>query len=167
MEALEVIAKRRSIRKYKSDPVSKELLSRLVDAGRLAPSANNVQPWEFVVVTEREKLRKIAALAEYGKFIADVAACIVVLCRPTKYYVEDGSAATTQILLAATALGLGTCWVAGDKKDYAAQMVVLCGAPADYKLVSLIAVGHAAEVPAPSKRSLNEVLHWEAYQGGT
>jgi nitroreductase len=161
METLETIAKRRSIRKYKSETVSKEILSKLVDAGRLAPTANNEQPWDFVIITERDKLRRIADLAEYGKFIADVPACIVVLCRPAKYYVEDGSAATTQILLAATALGLGTCWVAGDKKSYAGQIVALCGAPVEYKLVSMIAIGHAAEVPSPSKRALGEVLHWE------
>lgn len=164
MEAFETIAKRRSIRKYKPGAVSKENLSKLVDAGRLAPTANNVQPWEFVVVTEKEKLRQIADLAEYGKFIAGVSACIVVLSQPTKYYIEDGSAATTQILLAATAMGLGTCWVAGDKKDYAGRIVALCGAPAEFKLVSLVAVGHAAEVPNPSKRTLDDVLHWEIYR---
>ena len=164
METFETIAKRRSIRKYQPGPVSKEALAKLVDAGRLAPTGNNEQPWEFVVVTEREKLRQIAALAEYGKFIADVAACIVVLCRANRHYIEDGSAATTQILLAATALGLGTCWVAGYNKAYGGQIIALCGAPAEFKLVSLIAVGHAAEVPKPSKRTLDDVLHWESYQ---
>src|SRR5512140_3683168 len=101
METSEAMAKRRRIRKYKPGPVPKETLSKLIDAGRLAPTGNNEQPWEFVVVTEREKLRQIGALAEYGKFIADASACIVVLCQPNRHYVEDGSAATTQILLAA------------------------------------------------------------------
>jgi nitroreductase len=164
MEALEAIAKRRSIRKYKAGDVSKEMLSKLVDAGRLAPTGNNEQPWEFVVITEKEKLRRMADLAEYGKFIRDVPACIVVLCLPSRHYVEDGSAATTQILLAATALGLGACWVAGHGKAYGEQIVALCGAPAEYKLISMIAVGQIAEIPSPSKRSLDEVLHWETFR---
>jgi nitroreductase len=163
MDALEAIRTRRSIRKYKPDAVSKEVLKTLVDAGRLAPTARNEQPWEFVVVTEAERRKRLAALATHGKFIADAPACIVVLCKPSDYYLEDGSAATTQIMLAATALGLGTCWVAGDKKDYAPAVVKAVGAPPKYKLVSLISVGYAAETPAPAKRSVTDVLHWGTF----
>jgi nitroreductase len=163
MDAFEAISKRRSVRKYKPQAVTREQLSQIVNMGRLAPTARNEQPWEFVVVTDRAKLRQLAHLAEHGKFIADAAACIVVLCRPATYYLEDGSAATTQMMVAATALGLASCWVAGDKKAYAAQVVAACGAPAEYKLVALIAIGHAAEVPDPPKRMLAEVLHWESF----
>ncbi len=163
MDAFEAISKRRSVRKYRPGEVTRQQLSQIVNLGRLAPTGRNEQPWEFVVITDRTRLRQLARLADYGKFIADASACIVVLCRPTKYHLEDGSAATTQMLIAATALGLGSCWVAGDKKDYAAQVVSLCGAPAHYKLVSLVAVGHAAEIPAPAKRPLDEVLHWETF----
>ena len=67
------------------------------------------------------------------------------------------------MLLAASALGLGACWVAGDKKPYAAQIVSVCGAPADHKLVSMIAIGYPAEIPSLAKRSLDEVVHWEAF----
>ena len=163
MDALEAIKTRRSVRKYKPDPVSKEVLKTLVDAGRLAPTARNEQPWEFVVVTDAAKRQRLVDLATHGKFIAEAPACIVVLCKPSDYYLEDGSAATTQIMLAATALGLGTCWVAGDKKDYAPAILKAIGAPAKHKLVSLIAVGYAAETPAPGKRRVEQVLHWEAF----
>ncbi len=162
MEALEAIRTRRSVRKYKPDPVSRETLKALVDAGRLAPTARNEQPWEFVVVTDAQRRKRLATIATHGTFIADAPACIVVVCKPSDYYLADGSAATTQILLAATALGLGTCWVAGDGKDYAPAVLKAIGAPAKYKLISLIAVGYAAETPAPAKRGLSEVLHWEA-----
>jgi nitroreductase len=163
MKALEVIKTRRSIRKYKPGPVSVEVLTQLVDAGRLAPTGNNEQPWEFVIVTEPAKLQRIAELADYGKFITEVPACIVVLCKPNRHWIEDGSAATTQILLAATALGLGSCWVAGVNKAYAAEIVALCDAPAELQLVSIISIGHTAKVPNPTKRTLDEVVHWEAY----
>ena len=85
------------------------------------------------------------------------------LSRPAKYYLEDGSAATTQLMLAASALGLSTCWIAGDKKPYASKVVALCGAPSEYKLVSLVALGYGAETPTPSKRPLDEVVHWDKF----
>jgi nitroreductase len=88
---------------------------------------------------------------------------VVVLCRDTKYYLEDGSAATENILLAARAHGLGSCWVAGDKKPYAAEICRLVGAPSGYKLISLIPLGYPAETPRKSKRPLSDVLHWEEY----
>jgi len=129
----------------------------------LAPTANNVQPWEFVVVTDPELLRRIAVITEYGKFIADAPVCVAVLSKETKYYLEDGSAATENILLAARAHGLGSCWVAGDKKPYASEICRLVGAPRGCKLVSLIPIGYPAESPEKSKRPLSDVLHWEKY----
>jgi len=163
MDAYQVILNRRSVRKYKPDPVPRDLLVKVLDAGRLAPSGRNDQPTEFVVVTDVEKRRQLADLADYGKFLTEAPACIVVLSRPAKYYLEDGSAATTQLMLAASALGLSTCWIAGDKKPYAAKVVALCGAPFEYKLVSLVALGYGAETPTPSKRPLDEVIHWDKF----
>ncbi|MCX7765803.1 MAG: nitroreductase family protein [Candidatus Sumerlaeia bacterium] len=164
MEALETIRQRRSVRKFKSTPVAKELIEQLIDAGRLAPTARNDQPWEFIVITNSETRKQIAALTDYGKFIAEAPVCIAIFCKPTKYYLEDGSAATENILLSATALGLGSCWVAGDKKPYCSKIAELLKVPPDYKLVSLIAVGYSATTcSAPPKRSLTEVIHWEKF----
>lgn len=163
MDAMTALTTRRSVRKYKPDPVPRELLEQIVNAGRLAPTARNVQPCEFVVITDAHQRRQLADLCEFGKFIADAPACIVVLSRPTKYFLEDGSAATTNMLNAAAALGLGSCWVAGDKKAYAADIVAACHAPAEVKLISLIALGYAAEAPSPTKRPLTDVLHWDRF----
>ena len=163
MDAFEALTTRRSIRRYQPTRVARELLERIVDAGRLAPTARNIQPWEFVVGTEPQARSRLAAIAEYGKFIAQAPACIVVLSKPTKYFLEDGSAATTAICLAARAAGLGSCWVAGDKKPYAPQILAEIGAPADFRLISLVAIGYAAETPTPAKRPLGDVLHWESF----
>lgn len=163
-DALQVLRERRTVRVYdESKPVSREILETIVDCGRLACTARNEQPWEFVVITDPATRTRIASLAQNGKHIANAAACIAVFCGDTRYYVEDGSAATQNILNAAWALGLGGCWVAGDKKDYAGEIRDLLGAPADKKLVSLIALGHPAAFPAPQKRALKDVLHWERY----
>jgi len=164
MDALEAIEKRQSIRSFEDKPLSKDILEKIVNTGRLAATARNVQPWEFVVVTDRDKLKEIAELTDYGKFIAEAAACIAVFCQDTKYYLEDGSAATQNMLVAATALGVGSCWVAGDKKPYCGKIASLLGVPEGVKLVSLIALGYPKEVSGrASKRALSEVIHWEKY----
>lgn len=85
------------------------------------------------------------------------------MCRETKYYLEDGSVGTENILLAACAHGLGSCWVAGDKKRYAAEICRLVGAPSGCRLISLVPNGYPAETPMKSKRPLSDVLHWEKY----
>ncbi len=161
METFETISKRASIREYLNRPVAKELLEKLVDAGRRAPTARAVEPWEFVVITERSTLDKLAGMIGTGLFLKQAAACIVVFCTDTKYYLEDGSAATENILLAATALGIGACWIAGDKKEYCEDVAKICNAPSYLKLISLISVGWAVkETPQHKNRSLSEVIHW-------
>ena len=163
MDAIEVLKTRRSVRAYSSEPVPRKIIEDIIDCGRLAATANNLQPWEFVVVTEPEMLRRIADITDHGKFIDQAKACVLVLCKEAKYYLEDGSAATENILLAARAQGLGSCWVAGDKKAYASDICCLVGAPRDYKLVSLIPMGYPAETPVQTKRPLSDVVHWEKY----
>ena len=127
MDCIEALKTRRSVRAYTDEPVSRSVIEDIVDCGRLAASATNIQPWEFVAVTDRQMLRSIAATAEYGSFIAQAALCVVVLCKDTKYYLEDGSNASQNILVAARAHGLGSCWVAGDKKAYAEKVCRMVG----------------------------------------
>ena len=164
MDTMTAIKARCSIRKFSPQPVTRAQLEALVGAGRLAPTARNVQPWEFVAVTTRPALTQLANLTDTGGFIATAAACLAVFCKDTKYYLEDGCAATENILLAATAQGFGACWVAGDKKPYAAAVARSLGAPADCRLVSLIALGYpAGAAQPPPKRALSGLLHWEKF----
>ena len=164
MDAIEALKTRRSIRRYEEKPVPKELLEEIIDTARLAPTANNIQPWEFVVVTDGEMRRKIADLTDYGKFIAQAGACVAVFAKGVKHYLEDGSAAVENILVAAHALALGTCWVAGYKKAHAEPVRDLLGVPAGHELVALISLGYPAEEAEPhGKRELSEVLHWEKF----
>ena len=163
MDAICVLKTRRAVRAYTGQPVGRDVIEEIVDCGRLAASAINIQPWEFVAVTNRGMLRRIAEATDHGRFIAGAAACVALFCRDTKYYLEDGSAATQNMLLAARAQGLGACWVAGDKKPYADAVREMLGAPADMKLVSLVPIGYPAEQPAKEKRALADVLHWEKY----
>lgn len=164
MDFFEVVKHRMSVREYSSKAISQEALKIIVDAARHAPTARKVQPWEFVVIQKRATLEKLGQIADHGRFITDAQAAIVVLCKETKYYLEDGSAATENILLAATALGIGSCWVAGDKKEYAKDVIVCIRAPKEYLLVSIISLGYPRDESCPyQKRDLREVIHFEQW----
>ena len=163
MDAIDALRSRRSVRRYRPGTVPREVLEEIVDCGRLAASARNVQPWEFVVITDRGLLQRLADIADHGRHIAKAAACIVVLCQDGKYFLEDGCAATQNILVAAQARGLGTCWVAGDKKLYADTVRRMLQAPDSHRLVSLIPIGYPDERPSIEKRSLASVLHWDKF----
>ncbi|MFH1856285.1 MAG: nitroreductase family protein [Candidatus Omnitrophota bacterium] len=162
METLDSITQRASVREYQDKSIENDLLKKLVDAGRRAPSARAIEPWEFVVIQNKETLNKLSAIANTGAFIKNAACCIAVFCKDTKYYLEDGCAAVENILLAAADAGLGACWVAGDKKPYANEVSELLGAGSDLKLVSLISLGWPKEKHKQIKsRTLDEVIHWE------
>ncbi len=164
MDAIECLKTRRSVRAYEDRPVPKEIIEDIVDCGRLAASAINIQPWVFIAVTDASVRQHLAEITDHGKFISQAPVCIVVFCQDGKYYLEDGSAATQNILNAARAHGLGSCWVAGDKKDYAPAVRDLLGLPADYKLISFVPIGgYPAQVPSPGKKALSEVLRWEKF----
>lgn len=164
MDAITALKTRRSVRNFRADPVPGGLIEDVLDCGRLAATARNIQPWEFVVVTEAATRRKLAEMIDTGRFIAEAPVCIVVFCRDVKYYLEDGSAAIQNMLVAAHAHGLGACWVAGDKKPYCKAVAELLGAPSDQKLVGLVAIGYPVAPPVPiPKRSLQEVLHRERF----
>jgi len=157
---------RRSIRVFKNKKIPRRKLEQICDAARFAATARNLQPWEFVVVTDKGKLSQLAELSENGRFLAQAAACLAVFTIDTKYFLEDGSAATCNILLAACALGIGSCWVAGDKKPYCPHVNALLNAPAGMKLISMVALGYPLQKKvfrvAP-KRGLKEMLHWEKF----
>jgi nitroreductase len=166
MDLIELIKKRRSVREFSGKPISRDCLEKIVDAARFAPTARNVQPWEFVVVTDKGSLKKIAEISEHGKFISGAAAAILVFSQDTKYFLEDCSSATQNAMLAALSLGIGSCWVAGDKKSYAGELSLLFGVPIGHKLVSIIALGYPVtdEVfRAGEKKGLRDILHWEKF----
>jgi len=161
LDALEAIRKRRSIRKYMDDAIPKSDLETIVDAGRLASTGSNRQPWDFVVVTDRTMIDQFIAA---GAWIGKAGAVIVVVLDPvSRWWVEDGAAAIENMLLAGTALGYGACWVEGDALPREALFKTLLGVPDGKRVMALIPIGVAAEIPTQEKKPLGEVLHWEKY----
>lgn len=165
MDAITAIRKRRSVRRYEPRKLARSTVEEIIDCGRLAATANNKQPWLFVAVANEERRKRIAAATDYGKFIAEAPVCIAVFCKKAeKYYLEDGAAATQNILVAANALGVGTCWVAGDKKAYAEEVRLMLDVPDEYTLVSLVSLGYPADNGGRAKKkNLDEVMRWEKY----
>jgi nitroreductase len=161
MDALEAIQKRRSVRKFTGDIVPRADLEKIIDAGRLAATGSNRQPWEFIVVTNREMMDQLTVV---GKWMRKAGAIIAVVLDPySRWWLEDGSAAIENILLASTALGYGSCWVEGDALPLEEEFKTLLSIPKGKRLLALIPIGVPAEWPTIEKRPLESVLHWQVY----
>jgi nitroreductase len=162
MDTLNAIKKRRSVRDFTGDPIPLEDIETIVDAGRLAASGNNKQPWDFVVVTNKEIIQPLSKAAAWS---ANASAMIAVVMDPSsKYWLEDGSAAIENMLLAATALGYGSCWLQGNTRPHEAEFKLLLNIPNHLNLLSLVPIGVPVKWPeSKEKKSLAEVLHWETF----
>ncbi len=153
MEVLEAIRARRSVRSYTPEPVPDEVLLRLLEAARLAPSASNIQPWRFVVVRSREKRERIAGSGLFGRFVSR-APVVIVACgeEGSRYHVHDTCIALEHIVLAATGEGLGTCWVVSFDEGKVRELLKI---PEGFKVVALLSVGY----PAGGRDVLASILH--------
>ena len=162
MDVLEAIQNRRTVRRYTGAAVPCEDLEKIVNAGRLAPSGNNRQPWQFIVITDPAIIRKLLVPADHWGQKAT--AFIAVVMEPnSRWWLEDAAAAVTQMLLASTGLGYGTCWLEGYTLRNEEIIRPVLGIPNSMRLFTLISVGVPAEVPAKEKKPLDAVLHWQTY----
>ncbi len=163
---------RRSIRRYRSDPVPDEMIEQLLEAGRWAPSASNRQPWTFIVIQDKDILQQVAQQAAYyfvrWAHVGD-APLLIALCGDARHPIyrqflhEDIGLAGSQIMLQAKSLGLGTCWLGGlDRKAIAGILRV----PDHVEIVGLLAVGFPDEEPDPrSRKLLSEIVYYNVYGG--
>lgn len=165
MEVFEAILSRRSIRKYTSQPVSDEIIKKLLRAGMQAPSARNYQPWHFIITTDREILNKIPTVHPYAEMMYQATLAILVCGdlnaeKKVDYIVEDCSAATQNILLAAHGLGLGAVWLGVyPRKKRSEGMINLFNLPDNIVPISLIACGNPAENISPEDRYDQNKVH--------
>jgi nitroreductase len=175
MDVYEVIQTRKSTRNYESTPVPKETLEKILEAGRIAPSAVNIQPWHFIVVTSQEK-RKALSKGMFAHFLAS-APVVVALCSDEKassdWYAVDASLAGENIVLAATAEGLGTCWVGSFEEE---NVRTILNVPLNLRVIALLAIGYAKDrIDVTSKlshlihrrKSLEDIVSWESYDKKT
>ncbi len=148
-DPLQWILARRSIRKFHSNPVEDEKIDLLLQAAMAAPSANNARPWHFIVVRDRHTLDRLAGIHPYAKMCYEAPLAIVVCGEPAvspMYWPTDCSAATQNILLAGTALGLGTVWLGvHPRPERSGPLIELFGIPEGMEILSVVAAGYPAE----------------------
>jgi nitroreductase len=161
VDALEAIRKRRSVRQYTGESIPRKDLETIIDAGRLAATGHNRQPWDFIVVTDRGMISRLKIAAQW---MDQAAAIIAVVVDPSsRWWVEDGAAAVENMLIASTALGYGSCWLEGYTEPLEEEFKALLGVPAEKRLLTLVPVGVPVQWPTQEKKPLEEVIHWERY----
>jgi nitroreductase len=163
MELFEAITRRASVRSLKPADIPDGDLERILDAGRRAPSGRNTQPIELIVVREAESIKK---LAEAQACIADVSTVICVAADPSKseFWLEDVAAATTNMLLAITALGYASVWIEGTLLHAEADHKQLLDVPDTMRLMVALPVGAAVEATQQKeKRPLKDIVHWDRF----
>jgi nitroreductase len=169
LDVMEAIKGRRSVRRFKSDPVREEDLQKILDAARWAPSAGNMQPLELVVVKDEEVKQRLAIAALDQPFIAEAPVVIVVCANVPStttryghrgvrlYVVQDTAAAAQKIHLAAYSLGYSTCWIGAYDDEEVAKVIKV---PESVRPLAIIPLGRPAEEPGPPSRlPLDEIVH--------
>jgi nitroreductase len=168
MDLMQTIRARRSIRKFRDRPVEDANILAVLEAGRLAPSAKNMQDWRFIVVRDKTARSKLAIAALGQQFVAEapvvIAACgtsdLVMTCGQPAYAI-DVAIALDHITLRAASLGLGTCWIGAFYED---QAKAILGVPEGVRVVALLPLGYPAEEPFPRPRKpLDEIVSWERW----
>ncbi|MCL2149718.1 MAG: nitroreductase family protein [Dehalococcoidia bacterium] len=166
METLEAILTRRSIRRYTEEQVPQETIQKLLEAGMCAPSACDFQPWHLVVIDDHKILDEIPSFHRHAAMLREAPLAILVCGDPetSRYWQQDCSAVSQNILLAAHAMGLGAVWLGLYPREARTQpMQKLLGLPETIMPLSLIALGHPAEEKAPRVKPQDEKVHYNRW----
>ena len=170
MEVFEAIEKRKSVRAYDSRPVPDDVLMKVLETGRIAPSASNKQPWHFIVVKDPER-RKALSDGKWAKFLTE-SPVVIVGCgnkdESPEWHVIDVTIAMQQMIIAATAEGLGTCWIGSFYEDRVRKALKV---PEELKIVAMLAVGYTKEkmdltakvVRSRNRKKMDEILSYEEF----
>lgn len=170
-DVLKIIHSRKSVRNFTGENVTRDQLETILKAGMAAPSAVNMQPWKFVVITKRNILDKLADVLPYAKMLYKAGACITVCAIPNKahekleeYAILDCAAACENILLAAESLGLGAVWTACyPKKELEKEVRKILGIPEDVIPLTVIPIGHSTGEDISKNKYKEENVKWEKW----
>lgn len=163
MEAFEAIRTLLAVRSYKDTPVPDEVVRRIVEAGRLTGSGMNRQPWHFIVIRERDMLRRLGALASSGSYVAQAPLAIVVATDRSRFAVSDASRAIQSMLLAGWADGVGSNWVGFGGLESARALLDI---PASLDVLAILPFGYPARAVGrgnKQRKPLGDVAHLEKY----
>ena len=159
---LDFLKGRRSIRSYQDTPLNENELEMILEAARWTPSASNRQPWEFIVIKNKELLLKLAKCLSYGRFMKEVPVAIAIVAKiktSPKWYLIDTSLVSMQMMLMAWSLGIGTCWIGAMNREKAKEILGL--GDNDY-LLTLLPFGYIkGDIPVPtSRKSLDKIVRY-------
>jgi nitroreductase len=165
VDVFDAIQNRRSARRFKQDkPVEQEKLLKILEACRAAPSSHNRQPWEFIVITDKDVLKAISNETADGRFLADAPMAVAMVLDPKvspDQYIADGGIMTQNFALATYALGLGTCWVGTMNRDRVKEIL---GVPAIKHILTVLPLGYPdGRLRATRRKSLKDIVHYEKY----
>ena len=163
MEAFDAVRTLLAVRRYLDRPIPESVVKKIVEAGRLTGSAMNLQPWTFIVVQDRQMLRRLGALARSGPYIADAPLAIVVAVEKTGYAVSDASRAIHSMLLVAWSEGVGSNWVGFSNLE---KVNALLEIPAGLDVLAILPFGYPASKIGRGKKNrkpLRAVAHRERY----
>ena len=162
-EILNFFRRRRSVRRFQNRPLSPEILDTLMKAAMAAPSGNNAQPWEFVIVQDSKVKDTLSTVHPWVHMAKEAAAAIVVLgAKSSEWWEHDCAAATENLLLAAANLGLGAVWC-GIKEPQEEAVRKIVGAPSKLGVLCIIPIGYPAETPPPNTKYQKNKVHWNRY----
>ncbi len=150
MDVYDAVRTMLAVRQYKDKPLPRDLVRRIVEAGRLTGSASNKQPWHFIVVEDKDTLRRISEIATTGPYIAQAPCAIVVAVENTPLAISDGSRAIQDMMLTAWEGGAGTNWVGFMGYD---EIKPLLGIPNEMKILAIIPFGYPAEHRGGAKKN--------------
>lgn len=160
---LKILYARRSIRRFRTDPIAPELVEELLKAAMAAPSANNRQPWRFLVVTDADERARLAQAHPHAQFALESPLVIVVFGEPTGELIDhDLAAATENILIAAAGLGLGSCWC-GVNNERRPKLHAATGISEDLRIASMICIGYPDEYKEPRTQYDPAKVHYGTY----
>ncbi len=161
MDTYECIRTRRTTRTFLPKDIPEHTLQRVLEAGRLAPSARNLQPWHFVVIRDKGMLKQLGPLCTTGRFIEHASCAVAVVTDPANNWHEiDGARAVQNMELAGWNEGVGTCWIGSINRERIKDLLEI---PRHLHLLTILPFGYAAEPNAPrrkTKKRLEEVCHW-------
>ncbi len=175
MDFYQVIKTRRSVRSYKPDPIPEEVLMRVLNSARIAPSGNNRQPWKFIIIKDEERKKKMIELCKGQKFVAEAPVLIVACGRNIHYnrgewmgdysMIVDVAIAVDHLTLSARAEGLGTCWIGSFDNEGIKKFL---GIPKDVNVVALTPLGYPKDPSifkeTENRKKLEEIICYEKWE---
>lgn len=166
MDVYQALRSRRTVRDYRPDPIPEELVRRILQAGRWAPSSSDTQKWHFIVVQDRDTLKALGDIATQGRFIAQAPLAIAIVMDEAPRPQLDAGRALQQMELMAWSEGVGMCFVGVREADQQLEVKRLLGIPEAMELITILPFGYRADVPkgpGTPRKPMEEIVHWERF----